>query len=62
MMKTKDNPPETVVKKTNSSKEEKVPIIKDKISVEFLLKEYERLVEYQKLTIDDYNRWFNVYA
>jgi hypothetical protein len=25
------------------------------------LKEYDRLVEYQKITMDDYNRWFNVY-
>jgi hypothetical protein len=35
--------------------------IKDEHSIEFLLREYERLVEYQKITIESYDRWFNIY-
>lgn len=30
-------------------------------SANFLLKEYDRLVEYQKITIESYDRWFNIY-
>ena len=35
--------------------------IKDEHSIEFLLREYERLVEYQKITIESYDRWFNIF-
>lgn len=34
---------------------------RDSLDNEFLLKEYEHLVEYQKVTVEGYDRWFNVY-
>ena len=30
-------------------------------SIELLLKEYDRLVEYKKITLENYDRWFNIY-
>jgi hypothetical protein len=37
------------------------PIDGTNITIDFLLKEYGRLIEYQKITIDDITRWFNIY-
>jgi hypothetical protein len=47
--------------KNKIANEQPSQIINDGKAAEFLLKEYDRLVEYQKLTLDDYNRWFNIY-
>jgi len=62
MTKTKKNTSELTIETPASNEAEEMPIIKDRISIDFLLKEYDRLVEYQKTTIEDYNRWFNVYV
>ena len=46
----------------NKAVSQKPPkIIDPEKTIEFLLKEYDRLVEYQKITIEDSSRWFNVY-
>lgn len=45
----------------NQGNEAFTNIKSDSLDNEFLLKEYEHLVEYQKVTVEGYDRWFNVY-
>lgn len=47
--------------KSKTANEQQSKLIFDDKTIDFLFKEYDRLVEYQKLTIDDYSKRFNIY-